>query len=89
MPGQLHTVVMLGREVAPEPATMTISEQREPDEHVSPVEPGEAEEDRGEGPVAGVEADVQVLHHLCEEEGEAHEERQHHAGEEGSSGCRA
>ena len=56
---------------------------------VRPVQAGQAEEDRREGAVAGVEPDVQVLDDLGQQEGEPHDEREHHPGEERRSAARA
>ena len=72
-------MVVLGREVPAEPAHDDHREQRQPDEDVSAVEPGQTEEDGRPGARARVEADVQVLDDLRQQEREPHQEREHHA----------
>src|ERR1700745_1679992 len=57
----LDSVVMLGREMAAEGTCRHEREDRQTDEDMGTVEPGETEEDRREGPVRGVEADAGVL----------------------------
>src|SRR3990172_1395379 len=81
-PGQLDSVVMLRREVAAESADRHHQEEREPNRDMRAVEARQPEEDRCEGAVASVEPDIQVLDHLRRKEREAHDERQHHAGQE-------
>ena len=73
-------MVVVGREVAAERAHGGDRQQRQPDRDVGAVEARQPEEDRGERAVAGVEADVRVLHHLREQERETEQDRQHEAG---------
>src|SRR4051812_38207771 len=78
-PADLDSVVMVGREVPAEGADRHEEQDCEPDEDVAAVQARQAEEDRREGAVAGVEADAQVLRHLCDEERQSHQERQQQA----------
>src|SRR4051812_12699498 len=67
-PRDLHSVVGVGRVVAPERADGREEEQRQPDEDVRAVEAGQREEDRAEGAVVRREADPGVLADLREQE---------------------
>src|SRR5262245_46960365 len=80
--GALDAVMVLRRVVTPNAPDDDHEQQAEADGDVRTVQPGEPEEDRSERSGAGVEADVQVLDHLRAQEGEAHQERQHHPCEE-------
>src|SRR5215831_7727746 len=72
--GKLDAVVVLRRVVTAEAADRHHEEEAQADRHVRPVQPREAEEDRGERAGARVEADVQVLDQLRAEERQTHYE---------------
>ncbi|HEV2884301.1 MAG TPA: hypothetical protein VGW36_05550, partial [Pyrinomonadaceae bacterium] len=73
--GDLDTVVVLRGVVPAKGAHGREREQRQPDEHVRAVQPGEPEEDGRERAFVEGEADPRVLDHLREQEREAHGER--------------